>query len=360
MGAEGDAVTAPDAGIEPRWIREPGVRVAGSRPLDAGKVQAPCAIPLPDGRVRLLYTAIGPERPFPDCQGVILSAISDDGLDFRPEPGIRLAPDPAVPERALRVLAPSVARLPDGRWRCYVEVRGTADRPTAIASAVSDDLLAWTWEPGLRVAPPLGAGAPRWHPDAEGAGGRLVCTVGREVPGPDGAPVRTQVAVVARSEDGLAFAILPGTLVPARTARHDSAGITAAQVVPPARPGEPWRLIWSAWEDRPADAPPPPLHPSLDPDAVARGTSRDFAAASIAADLSGYRSRLLCARSADGVTWGPAAVIVAGEGYGGTGVDAIHAEDMSVIRLADGTLRAYDAVCDTAGRWTVASARPPR
>jgi len=343
---------------EPRWVREPGLRVAGSRPLDAGKVQAPGAVLLPDGRVRLLYTAIGPERPFPDCQGVILSAISEDGLRFTPEPGIRLAPDPAVPDRSLRILAPSVARLADGSWRCYVEVRGPADRPTAIASARSADLIDWRWEPGLRIVTPLGVGAPRWLADADGPGGRLVCTVKRHVPGPDGAPVLTQEAAVARTPDGLTFTLAPETLVPARTGTHDSAGITAAQIVPPATDGEPWRLFWSAWEDRPAGAP-APLHPSADPDAVARGTSRDFAAASIAADLSGYRSRLFCARSVDGVRWGPGAIIVEGEGYGGTGVDAIHAEDMHVVRRPDGGLRAYDAVCDPGGRWAVASAVPP-
>ena len=57
------------------WTRDPGIRVGGARPLDALKVQAPGAIVLPDGRVRLFYTAIGPERPFADCQGVVLSAI---------------------------------------------------------------------------------------------------------------------------------------------------------------------------------------------------------------------------------------------------------------------------------------------
>lgn len=342
---------------EPRWVREPGVRVAGSRPLDAQKVQAPCAVPLPDGRVRLLYTAIGPERPFPDCQGLILSAISEDGLAFTPEPGIRLAPDPAIPVRSLRVLAPSIAALPGGGWRCYVEVRGPASMPTAVASAVSDDLLDWRWEPGLRVETPLGAGAPRWLPDPSGPGGRLVVIVKRAVRDRGGADRRTQDAVIARSPDGLRFTIEPGTLVAGATGPLDSAGITAAQVVPPAVAGEPWRLVWSAWQDRP-DGAPAPLHPSVDADAVVRGTSRDFAAASIAADLSGYRSRLLCATSADGLTWGPPSVILEGEGYGGAGVDAIHAEDMSIVRRPDGGLRAYDAVCDVAGRWAVASAVP--
>ena len=137
--------------------------------------------------------------------------------------------------------------------------------------------------------------------------------------------------------------------------RLDSAGITAAEIVPPDRPGAPWRLLWSAWEDRP-DEGVAPLHPSVDADAVERGTSADFAAASIAADLSGYRSRLLEAVSPDGVAWGPGTVVIDGAGYGGQGPDAIHAEDMATVRLPDGRLRTYYAACDPDGRWTVVSA----
>ena len=37
-------------------------------------------------------------------------------------------------------------------------------------------------------------------------------------------------------------------------------------------------------------------------------------------------------------------------------IDAVHAEDMSVVRLEDGRARMYYASCDAAGRWQVASA----
>src|SRR2546423_4073825 len=123
----------------PRWQPDPGWRVAGTRPLDASKVQAPGVVELPGGGVRLFYTGVGPGRPFATCQGYILSAVSDDGLEFHVEDGIRVAPDPAVPSMSRRVLAPTVARQPDAGWRMYFESRGTADRPTVIASAISTD-----------------------------------------------------------------------------------------------------------------------------------------------------------------------------------------------------------------------------
>ncbi|MDA0337837.1 MAG: hypothetical protein O2782_21935 [bacterium] len=46
-----------------------------------------------------------------------------------------------------------------------------------------------------------------------------------------------------------------------------------------------------------------------------------------------------------------------GAGYGRVGIDAIHAEDMSLIRLDDGAYRMYYAACDNDGNWRIASAR---
>ena len=77
--------------LEHVWQKEPGVRVEGSRALDFFKVQAPGIVRGPMGGYRLFYTAVGPEKPFPDCQGYILSAFSTDGLNFKSEPGIRIA-----------------------------------------------------------------------------------------------------------------------------------------------------------------------------------------------------------------------------------------------------------------------------
>ena len=117
------------------WTREAGIRIEGTRDLDASKTQAPGVIARPGGGFRLFYTGVGPGRPYPECQGYILSAVSDDGLEFSVEPGIRLAPDPAVEYMSLRLLAPSIVQLADGRWRMYVEARGTSQQPPVIPMA---------------------------------------------------------------------------------------------------------------------------------------------------------------------------------------------------------------------------------
>ena len=58
----------------------------------------------------------------------------------------------------------------------------------------------------------------------------------------------------------------------------------------------------------------------------------------------------------DGLVWEHGECAVDGAGYGGDGPDAVHAEDMSVIRLEDGRYRMYYAACDNDGIWSVTSA----
>ena len=282
-----------------RWRKEAGARVQGSRPLDKLKVQAPCVVRAPDGGYRLFYTAIGPGKPYANCQGYILSAYSSDGLQFELEPGIRIGPEPEVPHMALRVLAPSVARTDDGRWRMYFEAHGTADRPSVICSAISNDLLSWTREEGIRVQGFDRVGGPRYVSLPAGRG-RLYCFASVEAQS-GGASGRLQVVVSATTSDGLSFSIDDGYRLRGRQTEYDSAGITAADVLSPSHAGENWRMFYSAWQDVPVGTTASP-HPSRDPEATSNGASADFAAASIASDMSGYRSRIFTARSIDGGT----------------------------------------------------------
>jgi hypothetical protein len=325
-----------------KWRKEPGARVEGSRDLDRSKVQAPCIVRAPEGGYRLFYTAVGPGKPFADCQGYILSAVSDDGLRFVPEPGIRMASDPAIPHLSLRALAPSVVERPEGGWRMYFEARGPASRPTVICSAVSSDQVTWRLEEGTRLSAHGNVGAPRASamPD-----GRVRLIVFRK----DDAGT---AVVNATSADGLLFDLDKTPLIRDRTDELDAVGITAAEIIP----CDPPVMVISCWQDRPAGATPPPMHPSLDPNAVATGASADFAAASIAADMSGYRSRIFLATSDDGAHWTRGPVSIEGDGYGGRDIDAVHAEDMSVIALGDSRYRMYYAACDAHGVWRVASA----
>ncbi len=344
-----------------QWRKEPGARLQGSRDLDSAKLQAPCIVALPGGGYRLFYTAVGPAKPYPACQGYILSAISADGLRFRPEPGIRLAPDSRVPHRSLRLIAPTVVPLADGRWRMYVESRGPANQPTVIASAVSADLLDWEHEDGIRLACQGGVGGPRYCRLSDGRG-RLYFFRSEFGPGgPVRGPRLSQSVVSAMTTDGVQFELEPGYRLRDGHDEFDAVGITGAEVLPPATSSDAWTMYYSAWQDVPAGSE-VPLHPSADPDAVASGKSDDFAAASIAADMAGYRSRIFVAHSTDGLAWERAGCAIEGAGYGSEGIDAVHAEDMSLTRIgerkpgAPEKLRMYYAACDNNGVWRIASA----
>jgi hypothetical protein len=157
--------------------------------------------------------------------------------------------------------------------------------------------------------------------------------------------------ISAVTTDGIGFTREPGVRLSDRQSDLDSAGITAAEPIP----GQPWTMVYSAWQDVPAGTE-VPKHPSADPNARQRGGSANFAAASIAADMSGYRSRIFSAHSANGLDWVRDGVAIEGDGYAGGDIDAVHAEDMSLIQLADGRWRMYYAACDAHGVWRIASA----
>ena len=268
-----------------RWRKEPGARLQGSRDLDRWKIQAPCVVRIPSGGFRLFYTAVGPAKPFPSCQGYLLSAVSEDGITFHPEPGIRLAPRPELPHMSLRVLSPTITSIADGGWRMYFESRGSADRPTVIGSAVSSDLLIWELEDGIRLQDPGGVGGPRYRPLPNGQG-RLYCFRSEFGPGGLASGQHLSSSIVsAIAFDGLNFDFEPGYRLRDRQTNDDTAGITAAEVLVPQTTRDQWFMYYSAWQDVPPGTS-IPRHPSLDPDAVSNGTSEDFAAASIASDLS--------------------------------------------------------------------------
>jgi len=189
------------------WQKEPGVRIDVHKPDAALKVLCPDVIPLPDGRWRMYYEARTPNRPtailsavsvdglewqrepgvrvsnpqwsygtprclyfespnapsklryrlyfhhysYPlrsglDAQNHIISAISDDGLNFEIEPDIRIAQEDAKRE-SYAVYAPEVIRLGNGTYRMYYSGWST-EIAGSIFSATSPDGLVWKRNPG--------------------------------------------------------------------------------------------------------------------------------------------------------------------------------------------------------------------
>ena len=238
-------------------------------------------------------TAVGPGKPFDNCQGYILSAFSSDGVNFAKEPGIRLAPRPEVEHGSLRLLAPTVIAAAGGGWRMYVESRGNAAVPTVITSAFSHDMLQWEHEEGIRLAGQhegVNVRGPRIHPLG---------------PGSETGAVRLWVcdgdghAASATSTDGLKFAHEPGTRLDC-TPEGTHGSFSAVDVIMPTEPGGQHTMLFSAWTtgtefDATAPLGELPPHPSTDPDAETNGGSARFAEVSIAHDMAGARSRIFVA-----------------------------------------------------------------
>ena len=194
----------------------------------------------------MYYTGLGPARTVADCFGYILSATSRDGLTWSKDPDIRM--DVHEPDAMFRVLCPDVIPLPDGRWRMYYEARVT-DQPTTILSAVSEDGLAWRREPGVRVADPQTSfGTPRClYFESPGDQGQFIYRLYfhhypfPQKPGLD----RRNHIVSAVSDDGLRFKIEPGVRIAQESAERESSGVYAPEVI---RLGDgSYRMYYSGW-----------------------------------------------------------------------------------------------------------------
>ena len=138
----------------------------GQWPAEAqrsGKYGAVAAniVELIDGGYRMYYTQVLPRPGFPEgaidysnANARILSATSSDCSTWTPEAGVRLSAQEGG-AGAFRVVAPEVVPIPDGssRLRMYFECcPGPQSVASSIRSAVSDNGLDWTAEPGDRLS----------------------------------------------------------------------------------------------------------------------------------------------------------------------------------------------------------------
>ena len=117
------------------WTVEPGIRLEDAT--------VPYVHRLEDGRFRIYYGG----------SGGILSAISDDGLSFQKESGVRI-PSGSLGSPEAIASDPALIMLPDGRFRMYYKGAtgggGPGQSVHVILSAVSMDRLTFEKE-GIRI-----------------------------------------------------------------------------------------------------------------------------------------------------------------------------------------------------------------
>jgi hypothetical protein len=114
------------------FVREPGVRIAQTTPaVDDEAVYCAYVIALPGGRVRAFYSAWNGAEP---GRGVIMTALSPDGLTFEKDPEPCIGRDGILD--AVFASEPCVFVAGDGQWRMLYE-GADARRTTRILAAVA-------------------------------------------------------------------------------------------------------------------------------------------------------------------------------------------------------------------------------
>jgi hypothetical protein len=105
---------------------------------------------LADGTYRMYF-----HTRFDAEQQGIGSAVSDDGLTFTEEPGLRISAEDAGFDSGMPLSPGNVVPTSDGRYRMYFSTLGWMNTggltAETVKSAVSDDLLTWTVEEGDRL-----------------------------------------------------------------------------------------------------------------------------------------------------------------------------------------------------------------
>ena len=128
------------------FAKEQGTRISPGTGFET-QVCDPTIVDLPGGKMRMYYKGANSQNPGPG-QSVhkIYSAISSDGLTFQKE-GLRIDSETSGDNDWASV--PDATMLPDGRVRLYYVT--AAEREHGIGSAISSDGLNFVKEPGIRV-----------------------------------------------------------------------------------------------------------------------------------------------------------------------------------------------------------------
>ncbi|MDA0842117.1 MAG: hypothetical protein O3B01_32325 [Planctomycetota bacterium] len=244
-----DALTAihfqeTDPGLE--WMKDSEIALDLDSSLDSLKILTPNVVKLPEGGYRMYYTGYGPARSVESSTGYILSAYSVDANRWGKERGVRV--EVHEPYASQRTLCPDVIPLPDGRWRMYFEAR-VAGQASHVLSAVSEGGLEWRMETGIRFGDgEWSYGSPRclYIEESGRIRFRLYCHHYSE-PMVSGLEAQNHI-VSAVSDDGLHFEPEPGVRIRQENV-YEAYAVYAPEVL---RLGDgSYRMYYPGWSEDP-------------------------------------------------------------------------------------------------------------
>ena len=160
-----NSAISEDGGLT--FVQEPGIRVPTGwhGDLDRDKVGPSTTVLLSNGKFRMYYRGdYSDDSYFNGVKTVILSAISEDGLNWAPEDGVRVAPEdwvhPGTADNRLYVDDPEAVVADDGRVHLYFWGMGMC---YGTCLSVSDDGLSFDVVEQVLATSDLGLG--RWPDD---------------------------------------------------------------------------------------------------------------------------------------------------------------------------------------------------
>ena len=248
------AVHYQDVDPGTQWIKDLPIAIDSDGPLDSDRTLTPNVVKM-EGGYRMYYHGLGPERPNAASKGYILSAFSTDAEHWEKEPGVRM--DAGGDGAEHYIWSPDVIPLADGRYRMYYEGKTEQEDgqvKAAIVSSVSDDGLVWEREPGLRLAgESVSYLSPRClHLDpAADRGGSRFRLYASAYPYPDvslPSACSNRNIVSAVSEDGLVFKLEPGVRI-SQDRPFESYAVYAPEVLRLGEGG--FRMYYAGWKAAP-------------------------------------------------------------------------------------------------------------
>lgn len=212
------------------WVKDSFVSLKPERPLDNERVFTPCVFPLGEGGYRLYYSGLGTAKSHARSLGYLMSARSDDGIQWTREDGVRIDSKAGTPY-SRRVLSAHVFELDDKSLRLYFEGGDDKDH-YAIFSARSTDGLQWTVEEGYRLYNANALyGTPRAiRAERNGVKGIRLYFFSYPLPLKEGISANNHI-LSAFSVDGLKFEIEEGVRIPQQSER-ESYSVYSPELLP--------------------------------------------------------------------------------------------------------------------------------